>query len=75
MLFGTTPSKRHSERGPEDRGVDSYDSYFPYIGFQLEVIGIFDLNLGECIHVEFFNEPVDTRRCARFIFEVKPWRI
>ena len=75
VLLETTPSKGHSERGPEDRGVDSRDSYFPYVGFQFEVIGVFDLNLDECIHVELFNESVDARRCSRFILGVKPWRI
>ena len=62
-------------RGPEGRGVDFRDSYFPYVGIQFEVVGVFDLSLDECIHVECFNESVDTRRCARFILEVKPWRI
>ena len=72
-LLGITPSRRHSEESGGQRR-EIVDSYFHNGRFQIEVIGIMNVNLDELIHVELFNEYPDVRKYARFHLEIKPWR-
>ena len=68
-LLGITPSRGHSEEsgGPRREIVDSC---FHDGRFQIEVIGIMNVNLDEWIHVEMFDEPFDVRNDARSTLEV-----